>query len=251
MNQDPSEKKTQASPMSRGQLFLIGLICVLLVVVTAFISADVAALRRSTLPAGPRHHARDFFTFLRTPRQALPAKSPLTVQNTQSWMTFDYLNKTYGLPPRYLQTALHITDTHYPNISIKRFAQDLHTSTPTTITSIEREIRQYTTSTRPWRVGVILQSLLTFVLLYKYVAIFVISFFAALSFPLPSSAVLIASAFFATEGYFNFILVYLIALIANIASDIVAYWLARWYGEKVFFKSRVKKSSRIANDACV
>ncbi len=89
--------------------------------------------------------------------------------------------------------------------------------------------------------GMILQSLLTFVLLYKYAAIFVISFLAALSFPLPSSAILIASAFFATEGYFNFVVVYFVALFANIAGDLAAYWLARRYGEKVFLKVGLKK----------
>ena len=87
----------------------------------------------------------------------------------------------------------------------------------------------------------IVQQLLTFVLLYKYGAIFLISFLAALSFPLPSTAILIASAFFSTEGYLNFTFVFLIGLFGNIFGDLAAYWLARRYGEKALIRVGLKK----------
>lgn len=82
----------------------------------------------------------------------------------------------------------------------------------------------------------LLQELLTFVLLYKYSAIFLISFLAALSLPLPSSAILVASAFFASEGYLNLLLVFVTGTLGDIAGDLAAYWLARIYGKKLLQK---------------
>lgn len=36
----------------------------------------------------------------------------------RSWMTFDYVDKIFALPPDYLKTRLQITDTHYPKLTI-------------------------------------------------------------------------------------------------------------------------------------
>src|ERR1035437_6268606 len=40
-----------------------------------------------------------------------------------SWMTFDYINVVFGIPPDYLKTNLNITDPGYPNIRIDRYAK--------------------------------------------------------------------------------------------------------------------------------
>lgn len=89
--------------------------------------------------------------------------------------------------------------------------------------------------------GVLLQYLLTFVLLYKYVAIFLITFIGALAIPIPASSVLIASGFFVTQGYLDMSYVFLAGLLGNIAGDNAAYWLARRYGETAFKKIGLKR----------
>lgn len=40
----------------------------------------------------------------------------------QPWMTFEYLDFAYKLPPAYLQLGLNITDAQYPRISIQQYA---------------------------------------------------------------------------------------------------------------------------------
>jgi len=38
-------------------------------------------------------------------------------------MTFDYLNHVFNLPPDYFKTALVIKDSHYPRLTITRYAR--------------------------------------------------------------------------------------------------------------------------------
>ena len=45
---------------------------------------------------------------------------PATVQD---WMTFNYLNAVFKLPPGYLQGALGIQDARYPALSLRQYAQ--------------------------------------------------------------------------------------------------------------------------------
>ena len=40
----------------------------------------------------------------------------------QAWLTFDYLNFVFRLPPTYLEGKLPTPDSHYPNISIESYA---------------------------------------------------------------------------------------------------------------------------------
>lgn len=77
----------------------------------------------------------------------------------------------------------------------------------------------------------ILGPFLSYLLLYKYVALFVIAFVAALILPVPASSTLAAAGAFASQGYFDFATVIMVALAANIAGDATGYMLARKYGE--------------------
>lgn len=74
---------------------------------------------------------------------------------------------------------------------------------------------------------------LTFILLYKYVGLFLISFVAAFIFPLPSGTTLAAAGAFAAQGYLSFPAVIGVALAGNIAGDAMGYFIARRYGEQM------------------
>ena len=82
----------------------------------------------------------------------------------------------------------------------------------------------------------ILGEFLSFLLLYKYLALFIVAFLAAFLLPLPSSSALAAAGAFAAQGYMNIYLVILVALIGNILGDAAAYYLARYYGEEILHK---------------
>lgn len=80
------------------------------------------------------------------------------------------------------------------------------------------------------------QVILPYVLLYKYYALFIITFLASLALPIPAGTLLVASAAFASQGYFNIIILIVVVIVANILGDNILYWLARWYGRKVLYR---------------
>lgn len=76
----------------------------------------------------------------------------------------------------------------------------------------------------------LLQSLLTFILLYKYGAIFALTFLASMAVPIPSGAVTVAAFFFATQGYMSAPLIFAASTVGNVLGDVLTFWLTRRYG---------------------
>ena len=52
----------------------------------------------------------------------------ITPDQISGWMTFRYVNMVFGMPPAYLQTALDIKNSHYPNISLDALAKQQNQS---------------------------------------------------------------------------------------------------------------------------
>jgi len=78
--------------------------------------------------------------------QLLEHHAPIAVSNAdeiRSWMTFDYINKLFGLPPTYLQTNLKITDSHYPHTTIASYAKTENASATIMTTEVENAVRTY------------------------------------------------------------------------------------------------------------
>lgn len=87
----------------------------------------------------------------------------------------------------------------------------------------------------------ILSILLSYVLIYKYYSIFIITFLGAIALPLPSGSVVMAAAAFSIQGYLNFYLVVLCGVAGNMAGDSAGYWLVRLYGMEAVSKVGLKK----------
>jgi membrane protein DedA with SNARE-associated domain len=82
----------------------------------------------------------------------------------------------------------------------------------------------------------LLQTIIPYLLFYKYTTIFVIAFGAALIVPIPSGSILMAASAFASVGYFNIYWVIVLSIIGNILGDNIGYWIARKYGREVLSK---------------
>src|ERR1035437_8263202 len=80
----------------------------------------------------------------------------------------------------------------------------------------------------------ILQNLITYLVIYKYVTIFIIALIAAFVVPIPSGSILMAASAFASIGYFNIYWVTVISIIGNILGDNALYFLAKGYGRRAF-----------------
>jgi membrane protein DedA with SNARE-associated domain len=87
----------------------------------------------------------------------------------------------------------------------------------------------------------ILQHIISFVLVYRYVGLFVISFLSSLGIPVPAAITAIAAAAFASQGYLNIIILIVIGALGNILGDLTMYWLVRLYGKRVLYWLGLRK----------
>jgi membrane-associated protein len=87
----------------------------------------------------------------------------------------------------------------------------------------------------------ILSWLLSYILLYKYVALFIAEYAGAIILPIPVNAALLAIGAFSSQGYFNFWLSLIVAVTGNTLGDITDYALARKYDKKVIRWFRLDK----------
>ncbi|MDE2019509.1 MAG: VTT domain-containing protein [Patescibacteria group bacterium] len=78
----------------------------------------------------------------------------------------------------------------------------------------------------------LLNPLLSYLLLYKYLFLFVLDYAAALILPLPTNPALLAVGAFAGQGYyFNLWISLGVVVIANTLGDLTGYGITRKYGE--------------------
>ena len=75
----------------------------------------------------------------------------------------------------------------------------------------------------------VLATALSYLLIYKYFAFFVLLFLGSFILPLPDNLILLAVGAFASQGYFSFFLVLILAIVTTTASDILGYVLTRKY----------------------
>jgi hypothetical protein len=74
---------------------------------------------------------------------------PLTageVTIIRPWMTFDYINRIFKLPPNYLKTNLSITDPSYPRATLSSDAAYSHTDATLLMNQVEGAVYNYLTT---------------------------------------------------------------------------------------------------------
>ncbi len=96
----------------------------------------------------------------------------------------------------------------------------------------------------------ILSTVLSYLLLYNYAALFLVGFLAALFLPVPSDTAVLAAGAFASQGYMNIYLVLIVSLAGNIAGDLTGFFLARKYGKVLLLRigfRRIIESKRFSH----
>ena len=86
---------------------------------------------------------------------------------------------------------------------------------------------------------------LSFLLLYKYGAIFVVVLLSAIAVPLPANSVMLAAGAFASQGYLSFSLALSVAVASNMLGDCIGYFLARNYGRAALAMLHVEVPSYV------
>ncbi len=70
----------------------------------------------------------------------------LTPDDIQGWMTFDYINFVFNLPPDYLRETLSIEDSKYPRVTLGRYASKTGINVAVLIQNIQKATQQYKSS---------------------------------------------------------------------------------------------------------
>jgi hypothetical protein len=81
----------------------------------------------------------------------LSLRRPATLEPAAiaTWMTFDYLNMVFKLPPDYLKTSLSITDARYPRLTIKRLAADQKADPAIALTAVKAAVQAFLSVQNP------------------------------------------------------------------------------------------------------
>ena len=72
-----------------------------------------------------------------------------------------------------------------------------------------------------------------YLVLYRYVTLFVIVFLAGLCVPIPMNILLVGVGALSVEGHFHFSTALLLAVIANVSGDLTAFAFFRKYGHQI------------------
>ncbi|MEI6479982.1 MAG: DedA family protein [bacterium] len=86
-----------------------------------------------------------------------------------------------------------------------------------------------------------LNPLISLLLSYKYITLFLIIFSGGIIVPWPENTLLLATGAFASQGYLNLAISFIVALTANILGDSIGYYLTKRWGYKIIKESKIKK----------
>lgn len=123
------------------------LLAILVIVVVGWLAAlfffigDIQLFSKQGL-LRPQRQSRNIFN-----RPYSPLVGILSAANIQSWMTFNYLEKVFHLPPNYLREELKIRDQLYPRLSIKKFAKRNKLATSDVVKHVIDAILRFASST--------------------------------------------------------------------------------------------------------
>lgn len=109
---------------------------IILAVLLFFLVRQYRTLRRESLLS-----ARESLLSNIIKDHANPSASDISL--VHSWMTFDYLDRLFHLPPDYLKVQLSITDPTYPKMTITKFAKDIDQNPSSTLERVQGVLRQY------------------------------------------------------------------------------------------------------------
>jgi hypothetical protein len=120
--------------------YAIIFLAILLLILGFFLVRNYVSLRRAQII-----NAREFQL-----STLLKNHGPVTANDAtviRPWMTFDYINTLFTIPPDYLKNALSISDQSYPKLSLYGYANHQHMNITIVVSEVESSTREYLTTT--------------------------------------------------------------------------------------------------------
>ena len=134
----PREKASHPHGLERYIRYTLIIFAAILIALVVFFVAEYESLRRAQIIDA--HHF-EISQLLAHHTPLAPSEASAVVR---SWMTFEYLNKIFALPPEYLQQQLQIKSASYPRVTISSFAKSANVDSAAMLDQVDRAIESYT-----------------------------------------------------------------------------------------------------------
>ena len=112
------------------------LLCVVFAILVFFLVREIRHLNHTEIINARELQVSNF----------LREHGPLTINDigiVAPWMTFDYINKLFALPPTYLETTLGVSNSRYPQMSLSSDARSTGVSSAFLIGKVESALQKY------------------------------------------------------------------------------------------------------------
>jgi hypothetical protein len=121
-------------------LFIIAIVLALFFATQYFIKSVKESYSEGELrPLYYYHHTDNHGQIQRAPQT-------VSANDIQPWMTFDYVNVVFKIPPTYLKSILGISDPRYPNIRLDRYAREYSIESSVLLNTVKKYVTTYTAS---------------------------------------------------------------------------------------------------------
>lgn len=73
-------------------------------------------------------------------------RHPVSVQNVtqiSAWMTFEYINSLFDIPPALLKDALKVENAKYPLITLKQYAKKSNKDIDSVVSDVQKIVQTY------------------------------------------------------------------------------------------------------------
>lgn len=112
------------------------ILVVILAVLIIFLVIDYRTLRHAQIV----HNHQSWLAAILAHHAPLGAND---VDVIRPWMTFDYINTAFRLPPGYLKAQLLVSDARYPQLTISSYVRTAHLDLATFVGQVENTVRTY------------------------------------------------------------------------------------------------------------
>ena len=127
-------------PVKKGEnnyiWYAIVVLCAILIVLGVYFVRDYLHIRRLQIV-----NARELFVSNILKQHGPP--TPSEASFIGSWMTFDYVNRLFGIPSDYLKNTLQINDAEYPRMTLSGYAHRNSLNVATFLEQVQAAVRNY------------------------------------------------------------------------------------------------------------
>jgi hypothetical protein len=119
--------------------FFIWILGIVLVIATGFFVSDIREVQHTGIP-----HPRNPLKIIASGSHIVSGEVGVRgVEDIETWMTFAYINFTFGIPDSVLRDALKIDAPKYPQLSLRSYIKTKKLNSQIFLSSVKETVQSY------------------------------------------------------------------------------------------------------------